>query len=179
MSVRLRSAGPPEPWAAGPAPRLRLYSGADRAAVLEALAAGRESASGPARLAIIVNGPEDGPGRAEAARRWLAHEGPRPDGVAYRDAPLGGEIAFVFTNGSAAYPGMGAELALAFPELAEEFEASHARLRPRAGEAPGRPGPARGHRPDSRGRGALRLPRGVHPWPAADPAGCRDRILLR
>jgi acyl transferase domain-containing protein len=135
VSVRLRSAGPAEPWAAGPAPRLRLYSGADRAAVLEALAAGRESASGPARLAIIVNGPEDGPGRAEAVRRWLAHQGPRPDAVAYRDAPLGGEIAFVFTNGSAAYPGMGAELALAFPDLADAFETSHARLRPRAGEA--------------------------------------------
>ena len=135
VSVRLRSAGPAEPWAAGPAPRLRLYSGADRAAVLEALASGQESASGPARLAIIVNGPEDAPGRTEAARRWLAHEGPRPDAVAYRDAPLGGEIAFVFTNGSAAYPGMGAELALAFPDLADAFEASHARLRPRAGEA--------------------------------------------
>ena len=60
---------------------------------------------------------------------------PRPDAVAYRDAPLGGEIAFVFTNGSAAYPGMGAELVLAFPDLADAFEASHARLRPRAGEA--------------------------------------------
>jgi acyl transferase domain-containing protein/3-hydroxymyristoyl/3-hydroxydecanoyl-(acyl carrier protein) dehydratase len=135
VSVRLRSAGPAEPWAVGPAPRLRLYCGADRAAVLEALAAGRESASGPARLAIIDNGPEDLPGRAEAARSWLAHEGPRPDAVAYRDAPLGGEIAFVFTNGSAAFPGMGAELALAFPDLADAFEASHARLRPRAGEA--------------------------------------------
>ena len=131
VSVRLRPAGPAEPWAVGPAPRLRLYCGADRAAVLEALAAGRESTSGPARLAIIDNAP----GRAEAARSWLAHEGPRPDAVAYRDAPLGGEIAFVFTNGSAAYPGMGAELALAFPDLADAFEASHARLRPRAGEA--------------------------------------------
>ena len=30
---------------------------------------------------------------------------------------------------------MGAELALAFPDLADAFEASHARLRPRAGEA--------------------------------------------
>jgi acyl transferase domain-containing protein/3-hydroxymyristoyl/3-hydroxydecanoyl-(acyl carrier protein) dehydratase len=135
VSVRLRSAGPPEPWAVGPAPHLRVYSGADRAAVLGALAAGRESASGPARLAVIVNRPGDVPGRAGAARKWLAHEGPRPDAVAYRDAPLGGETAFVFTNGSAAYPGMGAELALAFPELAGAFEASHARLRPRAGEA--------------------------------------------
>ncbi len=135
VSVRLRSAGPPEPWAVGPAARLRLYSGADRAAVLDALAAGRESASGPARLAILVNGHEDLPGRVEAVRRWLAHDGPRPDAVAYRDAPLGGQIAFVFTNGSAAYPGMGAELALAFPAIADAFEASHVRLRPRAGEA--------------------------------------------
>ena len=134
VSVQLRSDGPAEPWAAGPAPRLRVFSGADRTAVLEALAAGRESASGPARLAIIDRGSEDGPGRAEALRRWLAGQGPRPDAVAYRDAPLGGEMAFVFTNGSAAYPGMGAELALAFPDLADAFEASHARLRPRAGE---------------------------------------------
>jgi acyl transferase domain-containing protein/3-hydroxymyristoyl/3-hydroxydecanoyl-(acyl carrier protein) dehydratase len=135
MSVRLRSGGQPEPWAVGPAPCLRLYSGADRAAVLDALTAGRESASGPARLAIIVNGHEDLPGRVDAVRKWLAHDGPRPDAVAYRDAPLGGEVAFVFTNGSAAYPGMGAELALAFPAIADAFEASHAPLRPRAGEA--------------------------------------------
>jgi acyl transferase domain-containing protein/3-hydroxymyristoyl/3-hydroxydecanoyl-(acyl carrier protein) dehydratase len=134
VQVRLRPAGPPEPWAAGPAPRLSLYSGADRAAVLEALAAGRESTAGPARLAIIA-GPEELAGRAEAARRWLAHGGPHPEAVAYRDAPLGGETAFVFTNGSAAYPDMGADLALAFPGIAEAFGASHAPLRPRAGEA--------------------------------------------
>jgi acyl transferase domain-containing protein/3-hydroxymyristoyl/3-hydroxydecanoyl-(acyl carrier protein) dehydratase len=135
VSVRLRSAGPPQPWTPGPAPRLRLYSGADRASVLDALAAGRESASGPARLAMIVNGDEDLPGRAEAVRRWLAHDGHRPDAAAYRDAPLGGEVAFVFTNGSAAYPGMGAELALAFPAIADAFGASHAPLRPGAGQA--------------------------------------------
>ena len=135
VRVQVRSVGSPQPWALGPAPRLRLYSGADRAAVLEALAAGRESASGPARLAIIAGGPEDLVGRAEAARRWLTHGGPHPQAVAYRDAPLGGEIAFVFTNGSPAYPDMGAELALAFPALAEAFGATGARLRPTAGQA--------------------------------------------
>jgi 3-hydroxymyristoyl/3-hydroxydecanoyl-(acyl carrier protein) dehydratase/3-oxoacyl-(acyl-carrier-protein) synthase/malonyl CoA-acyl carrier protein transacylase len=127
--VWLRPGGPPRAWAAGPAPRLRVYSGADRAGVLAALAAGHESAEGPARLAMVAGGHEDQAGREEAVRRWLARDGPRPDAVAYRDAPLGGQVAFVFTNGSAAYPGMGAGLALAFPDLAGEFEASHAPLR--------------------------------------------------
>jgi acyl transferase domain-containing protein/3-hydroxymyristoyl/3-hydroxydecanoyl-(acyl carrier protein) dehydratase len=136
MSLRLRSDGAPQPWAVGPAPRLRLYSGADRAAVLAALAAGRESASGPARLAVISAGNGADPGRVDAIRRWLASGGPRPDGAAYRDAPLGGEVAFVFTNGSAAYQGMGAELALAFPAIADSAEASQASLRQRADRRP-------------------------------------------
>jgi acyl transferase domain-containing protein len=134
--ARLRPGGPAQAWTAGPAQRLRVYSGANRAAVLEALAAGRESATGPARLAMIAGGQQDQAERAEAAARWLAQHGPRPDAVAYRDAPLGGQVAFVFTNGSAAYPGMGAELALAFPDLAAEFEASHAPLRQPAGPRP-------------------------------------------
>ncbi|MEN3304088.1 MAG: hypothetical protein V7603_290 [Micromonosporaceae bacterium] len=117
-SVTLRAGDPPAPWIAGPAPQLRVYSGAGRAEVIAALDAGRESGAGPARLAVIgdVHGaPVD---RAAAARRWLTDGGPQPDGVAYRDAPVAGEVAFVFTNGSAAYPGMGAELALAFPDFA-------------------------------------------------------------
>jgi len=139
--VRLRPGGPARAWAPGPAATLRMYSGADRASVLDALAAGRQSADGPARLAMVAgrdeDGDEDRAGPAEAAARWLAHDGPRPDGVAYRDAPVGGQVAFVFTNGSAAYPGMGAELALAFPDLASEFEASHAPLRRPPGRGPG------------------------------------------
>jgi acyl transferase domain-containing protein/3-hydroxymyristoyl/3-hydroxydecanoyl-(acyl carrier protein) dehydratase len=132
--VRLRPDGPAAAWTAGEAQRVRVYSGADRAGVLEALAAGRESAAGPARLAMVADGAED---RTEAAGRWLATGGPRPDAVAYRDAPLAGQVAFVFTNGSAAYPGMGAELALAFPDLADAFEASHAPLRPSASPGTG------------------------------------------
>ena len=134
-TVRLRPGGPAEPWAASPVPRLYVYSGADRAATLEALAAGREATDGPARLAIVAEGCEALAARAEAARRWLAHGGAQPDGVAYRDAPLGGEIAFVFPSGSAAYQGMGAELELAFPAVAATIDASHAPLRLRAGQA--------------------------------------------
>jgi acyl transferase domain-containing protein/3-hydroxymyristoyl/3-hydroxydecanoyl-(acyl carrier protein) dehydratase len=133
MSVRLRAEDPAQPWAVGPAPRLWVYSGPDRAGVLGALAAGRESDAGPARLAIVGNRGADRPEPAcsDAVRCWLAGDGPRPDGVAYRNTPVGGETAFVFTNGSAAYPGMGAELALAFPALADAVEDAQATLRPR------------------------------------------------
>lgn len=118
MSVALRPAGQAEPWVAGPAPSLHVYSGADRREVLRALAAGHESTAGPARLAIISDGSQPLAAHAEAARQWLVSGGPRPGGIAYRDAPLSGDAAFVFTNGSAAYPGMGTELALAFPDIA-------------------------------------------------------------
>ena len=117
MSVALRRDGPAQPWAAGPAPSLHVYSGADRQEVVRALAAGHESTAGPARLAVIGGAGEPLAARAEAARQWLTSGGPRPGGIAYRDAPLGGEVAFVFTNGSAAYQDMGTELALAFPAI--------------------------------------------------------------
>ena len=135
ISVTLRPAGPAEPWAPGPAPSLHVYSGADRVAVLRELATGHESAAGPARLAIMADGGEPLAARTEAARRWLLSAGPRPGGMAYRDAPVSGEVAFVFTNGSAAYPGMGSELALAFPDVAGAFGASAAARPPSAGDA--------------------------------------------
>jgi acyl transferase domain-containing protein/3-hydroxymyristoyl/3-hydroxydecanoyl-(acyl carrier protein) dehydratase len=116
MSVALRPEGPAQPWTAGPAPALHVYSGAGRQEVVSALAAGHESTAGPARLAII-SGSEPLAAQAEAARQWLTSGGPRPGGIAYRDTALHGEVAFVFTNGSATYPGMGTELALAFPAI--------------------------------------------------------------
>ncbi|MGA5699450.1 beta-ketoacyl synthase N-terminal-like domain-containing protein [Peterkaempfera bronchialis] len=111
------------PWVSGPAPRLHLYSGRDRHEVAQALDADRESAAGPARLALVSTDADLAEQR-ERARRWLAGEGIRPPEAAYRDAPVVGETAFVFTNGSAAYPGMGRELALALPDLLDDLEAS-------------------------------------------------------
>lgn len=122
--VTLRSAGPAPPWTAAPPARLRVYSGADRAEVLAALDSGRESVSGPARLAVVV----EEHAQLDAARRWLTGTGPRPEAAAYHDKSLGGELAFVFTSGSASYPGMGAELALAFPRLVGEFAGRATRL---------------------------------------------------
>ncbi|MGW3495754.1 beta-ketoacyl synthase N-terminal-like domain-containing protein [Streptomyces sp. NPDC001020] len=131
-SVRLRAADA-RPWLRGPAPRLHVFSGADRWEVLAALERGAESDAGPARLALVAD--DDAlPGRKEAARRWLAEGGTRPADVLYRDKPVTGQTAFVYTNGSAAYPGMGHELMLALPSLGEAVRARHGAIgaRPRS-----------------------------------------------
>ncbi|MFJ4839925.1 beta-ketoacyl synthase N-terminal-like domain-containing protein [Streptomyces sp. NPDC088746] len=138
-SVRLRT-GDPRPWLRGPAPRLHVFSGADRREVLAALDSGTESGAGPARLALVVGGDTALPDRRAAARRWLTEGGPRPADVLYRDGPVDGRTAFVYTNGSAAYPGMGHELALALPSLGEAVRDGHRALgtRLRSGPEPER-----------------------------------------
>ncbi|MGW1024025.1 beta-ketoacyl synthase N-terminal-like domain-containing protein [Streptomyces sp. NPDC002577] len=109
-------------WLAGPPPRLHVYSGRDLPGTLAALEAGHESDTGPARLVIVAATAGELAERAAAARRWLGGESIRPDGVAFREKPLDGEVAFVYTNGSATYPGMGRELILAFPDITAELE---------------------------------------------------------
>ncbi|NED15559.1 polyketide synthase [Streptomyces sp. SID9124] len=124
VHVRLR-AGDARPWLRRPAPGLHVYSGADRREVLAALDSGVRSTAGPARLALVA---EDGRVPAEreaAARRWLTEGGARPSGVRYRDRPVEGRTAFVYTNGSAAYEGMGHELMLALPSLGEAVRDTH------------------------------------------------------
>lgn len=129
-TVRLR-AGDARPWLRGRAPRLHVFSGAGRREVLAALESGTESGAGPARLAIVADA-EALPGRTEAARRWLAEGGARPADVLYRDGPVTGQTAFVYTNGSASYPGMGHALMLALPSLGEAVRARHGSIGPRS-----------------------------------------------
>jgi acyl transferase domain-containing protein/3-hydroxymyristoyl/3-hydroxydecanoyl-(acyl carrier protein) dehydratase len=133
--VRLR-AGDVLPRVGGAVPRLHVYSGGDRQEVLAALERGAESSEGPARLALVVDDDAGLPAALEGARRWLAGGGVKPGGVLYRDAPVAGETGFVYTNGSAAYPGMGRELMLALPSLGEAVLARHG-----AAAGPVEPGP--------------------------------------
>jgi 3-hydroxymyristoyl/3-hydroxydecanoyl-(acyl carrier protein) dehydratase/malonyl CoA-acyl carrier protein transacylase len=119
--VRLRAADA-DPWTAGPAPRLHIYSGATRSGVLAAAASGRESDAGPARLAVLARDPAHLADQLVAARAWLEGEALRPPGVAFREIPISGETAFVYTKGSAFYPGMGSDLALAFAPLADGID---------------------------------------------------------
>ncbi|MFG2176013.1 beta-ketoacyl synthase N-terminal-like domain-containing protein [Streptomyces niveus] len=135
-SVRLR-AGDARPWLRGPAPRLYVFSGADRREVLAALESGTEFDAGPARLVLVADDSAL-PGRTEAARRWLADGGARPADVLYRDRPVTGRTAFVYTNGSAAYPGMGHELMLALPSLGEAVRARHGAIGARLRSGTGR-----------------------------------------
>lgn len=98
-----------------------VFSGRDRAGVLEALDDGRESRGGPARL-VIVAADEQLPERAQQARRWLHGQAPKPRWAAYRDEPLPGRIAAVYPGGAAAYVGMAGELRHVFPELVADLE---------------------------------------------------------
>lgn len=124
VRVRLR-AGDARPWLPGPAPALHVFSGADRREVLAALDAGVPGGDGPAKLAFVTAGDGVPPELQEAARRWLTGGGARPAGVRFRDRPVSGRTAFVYTNGSAAYAGMGRELMLALPSLGETVRETH------------------------------------------------------
>ncbi|MET7456928.1 beta-ketoacyl synthase N-terminal-like domain-containing protein [Streptomyces sp. NPDC005574] len=127
------------------AAQVTVFSGVDQAAALAALEAGRGGDSGPARLAVVAESADTATRRAPAIRELLHSGAIRPPGVAFRDTPLEGEIAFVYTNGSAAYPGMGRELLRAFPELIDAVRKRLGPLEPLVGWAyrqDGRPGDA-------------------------------------
>ncbi len=122
--------GATRPVLLGPVPRIFLYSGADRAEVLDALRLGRASSHGPARLAIVAAGEEELASRRERARQALesAADAFAMDGAYYRLAPVEGQLALVFPGAAAAYPGMGRTLLLAFPELLEQVTGRFPRL---------------------------------------------------
>jgi len=84
--------------------------------------------SPPSRLVIVAR-PDALARKREEALTWLgeaAEDDTPPDGVFYRREPVHGKTAFVFTGGASAYPGMGRDLVLAFPELRNRL---HSRFR--------------------------------------------------
>ncbi|MBP6078536.1 MAG: hypothetical protein KA505_06990 [Xanthomonadales bacterium] len=101
-------------------PRLHVYAGRDRAAVIAALIAKQEGGVGPTRLVLVARDDE-----FEAVReRALAHlrdGAPAGQAVHYRETPIGGEIAFAFAGAGAAYRGMGADLLMQWPQLANSL----------------------------------------------------------
>ena len=136
-----RSAVTVHPGPSGSAPpggqgrRLHVYEGRDRDALLEE--AGRANGrpapdpdhAGPR---LVLAAPEGSPRAALAhqAAAALRSGDPLPDGVAFAEAPIGGELAFVFGGAGAAYPGMGRPLLERLPELASRLSERFDRWEP-------------------------------------------------
>jgi acyl transferase domain-containing protein/3-hydroxymyristoyl/3-hydroxydecanoyl-(acyl carrier protein) dehydratase/1-acyl-sn-glycerol-3-phosphate acyltransferase len=97
-------------------PPVERFSAASREGLLRILR-GAPAEPGNVRLAIV------GASR-EQAIEYLnkGASGPAPDGVFFATQPIPGELAFVFTGAAAAYPGMGRDLLLALPGLADRFD---------------------------------------------------------
>jgi len=110
-----------------PVPRINIYSGIDRQGVLESLKQGRESEEGPARLVLVAADEEEHADLRDQAQNLLEKDSPAKgqielgQGIYFRDTPVDGELAFVFTGSGGAYPGMGRDLILAFPEVMDEI----------------------------------------------------------
>ncbi len=120
--VGLYSGGPALGFAHDP-PQLAFFAGADREEVLARLRSATPGGEGPARLGIVAGSASELAQRArvaiEALERGL-HRVPGV-GVAWCEAPLGGELASIFTGAGAASAGAGREFLLAWPQLAPEL----------------------------------------------------------
>ncbi|MEI6413352.1 MAG: hypothetical protein WCP34_03690 [Pseudomonadota bacterium] len=108
-------------------PTLWVYSGNSREALHHRVARGQTSSEGSARLVLLATDRDIGQKRARAMELLVQNTGPVKglrwdEGIYFRERPIEGDIAFVFTGSAGAYPGMGRELTLAFPELIDRLE---------------------------------------------------------
>ena len=132
-------------------PRLYVYSARSIAELRRALQSDDESDEGPIRLVLVASSEIERRQRRQTALQALSSRRQAPfferigRGVYLGDGSLEGETAFVFTGPAGSYNGMGRELVLALPELADAF-ASRCRAvdraagwiyRPPADETPG------------------------------------------
>ena len=121
-------------------PRLHVYAGADRAAVIAALESSASNGSGfsrdrstpaddklPARLVLIAT-TEDFEGVRQRALAHLRDGAPAGSAVHFREQPIGGELAFVFAGAGASYRGMGRELLEHLPQLLDGLGSRSKRL---------------------------------------------------
>lgn len=92
---------------------IEVYRGADRDEVIERFEQEQTGGDGPATLAVVrMDGqaPENVVSLLRAGRTF-------GDRFAFRDAPVDGELAFVFTGSASPYRGMGKELYAHLPEV--------------------------------------------------------------
>ncbi len=107
--------------------RLHIYSGTDKAAVITALQSAKPSDVGPARLVLVAADVELDTVRQRALAH-LIHGAPAGAAVYFREAPIGGELAFVFAGAGASYAGMGRDLVQQLPQLLDQLAERSQRL---------------------------------------------------
>lgn len=114
---------PPKPLLPSSTPRLIFCAAADRQSLKTALSGAWQSppseATGPLRLAIVAANEADWRRKRDRVLEILDSPAPTfsADGIHFREAPLSGELAFVFPGGASSYAGMGRTLLAAFPEI--------------------------------------------------------------
>lgn len=102
-------------------PRAWCFAAADRTDLIASLSSAMSHGHGPLRLAFVACPGEDFDRKRALAIEALSRPGSRmPNGIVFCEAPMGGEIAAVFTSAGAAYAGMGRELLLACPDLLDK-----------------------------------------------------------
>ncbi len=119
-TLSVRSVGPALPLQTERTRLILRFAGPDRAAVLRAMAEGRTGGEGPFRVAVAA--PDEARRQALLARATAVLEAgglPWGDGIWASEAPMEGELAFLFTGAAGPYAGMGSALLTAFPQLAE------------------------------------------------------------
>jgi acyl transferase domain-containing protein/3-hydroxymyristoyl/3-hydroxydecanoyl-(acyl carrier protein) dehydratase len=126
-SVFLSAVATQQECALAPSARLRCFAGANKAAVIAALEAGREGLDGAARLVIVCEDARFDDMRARALAH-LQRGAPAGPGIHFRERPITGELAFVFAGAGAAYHGMGRELLQHFPQLVDRLAERSKRL---------------------------------------------------
>ncbi|WP_146151887.1 beta-ketoacyl synthase N-terminal-like domain-containing protein [Ahniella affigens] len=110
-----------------PVPGLHLYSGANRQHVLAALRARQTSDVGPARLVILADA-SDYEAQHQRAEAMLEQGLPNTATLIYREQPIAGDVAFVFTGAGASYADMGRALLADLPELTNALRRESPRL---------------------------------------------------
>jgi acyl transferase domain-containing protein/3-hydroxymyristoyl/3-hydroxydecanoyl-(acyl carrier protein) dehydratase len=122
VSVTSHRQTPPEPSVFDELPTLHVFSGQTRDEVLQRLDSGQTSSEGPARLVLLATKTSLAKTMAQAKALMQRNAAPvkglrLADGIYYRERPIEGELAFVFTGPAGAYTGMGRDLLFAFPEI--------------------------------------------------------------
>jgi acyl transferase domain-containing protein/3-hydroxymyristoyl/3-hydroxydecanoyl-(acyl carrier protein) dehydratase len=106
-------------------PELHIYSGKNRVDVKNNLTAGNESDEGPARLVLVSKNEIELDDLRHRAAYLLENKHGNNlsfgQGIYYCQAPLIGEMAFVFAGPANDYDSMGRDIFLAFPALLKEL----------------------------------------------------------